>query len=145
MIRICFVCLGNICRSPMAEFMLKDKVRKLNLEKDFFIVSRATSYEEQGNSMHYGAKEMLDKNNILYTKHIAKKLEKEDYNQYDYFICMDESNIRNTLKIFGTDPKNKIFKLNNKDVRDPWYTGNFIETYEDIDEGLDNLIVKFVT
>lgn len=144
MIKICFVCLGNICRSPMAEFVLKNKVKKLNLEKDFLISSRATSYEEQGNPMHYGTKEVLDKNNIPYTNHQAKRLEKSDYDKYDYFICMDESNIRNTLNIFLSDPKNKIFKLlsniDNRDVKDPWYTGNFIETYEDIDIGTDKLI-----
>jgi len=140
MIKICFVCLGNICRSPMAEFVLKDKVKKLNLENKFLIVSRATSYEEAGNSMHRGTKEMLNKKNIPYTEHIATRLEIDDYNKYDYFICMDESNIINTLRIFKTDPYNKIIKLNKEDVKDPWYTGNFIETYEDIDEGTDKLL-----
>lgn len=140
MIKICFVCLGNICRSPMAEFILKDKVKKLNLENEFFITSRATSYEEEGNPMHNGAKEILSKNNISYTNHIAIRLEKDDYDKYDYFICMDDSNIINTLRIFKNDPDNKIVKLLSNDVKDPWYTGNFIETYKDIDKGTDKLL-----
>lgn len=142
MIKICFVCLGNICRSPMAEFILKDKVKKMNLEKEFFITSRATSYEEEGNSMHQGTKEILSKNNISYTNHIATRLEKDDYDNYDYFICMDDSNVMNVLKIFKADLYNKIIKLLNQDVKDPWYTENFIETYEDIDKGTDKLLEK---
>ena len=91
--------------------------------------------------MHSGTKEILDKNNIIYTKHVATPLKKEDYDKYDYFICMDDSNIVNTLKIFGSDYKNKIIKLlNDKDVKDPWYTGNFVETYEDINKGIDKLL-----
>ena len=142
MIKICFVCLGNICRSPMAEFILKDKVKKMNLEKNFLIVSRATSYEQKGNSMHRGTKEILNKNNISYTNHIATRLEKEDYDNYDYFICMDDSNITNALRIFKNDPDNKIIKLLNRDVKDPWYTGDFMETYEDINRGTDKLLEK---
>ena len=142
MIKICFVCLGNICRSPMAEFILKDKVKRMNLENEFLIVSRATSYEEVGNSMHYGTKEILDNNNIPYTNHTATRLNKDDYDKYDYFICMDDSNIKNTLKIFNVDPDNKIIKLLDEDVKDPWYTGNFIETYNDINYGINRLIDK---
>ena len=142
MIKICFVCLGNICRSPMAEFILKEKVKKMNIEEDFLITSRATSYEEVGNYMHRGTKEILNKNNISYTNHISTRLEKEDYDNYDYFICMDDSNVINTLRIFNTDPNHKIIKLLNRDVKDPWYTGNFEETYKDINYGLDKLIEK---
>jgi len=90
MIRICFVCHGNICRSPMAEFIFKDKLKKLNIENKFYVVSRATSYEEEGNCMHYGTKKILDKYNIRYTKHVTKKLKNKDYNNFDYFICMNE-------------------------------------------------------
>lgn len=142
MLKICFVCHGNICRSPMAEFVFKDKVKKMHLEEEFLIVSRATSYEEEGNSIHYGTQKILDKNNILYTKHVAKRLEKEDYDKYDYFICMDETNITNTLRIFNSDINNKVFKLLNRDVKDPWYTGNFEETYKDIDYGTNLLLEK---
>ena len=142
MIKICFVCLGNICRSPMAEYMMKKKLKDLNLEEEFQIVSRATSYEEEGNDMHNGTKDILDKMNVSYSKHSATRLEKTDYEKYDCFICMDSSNIRNTLRIFESDPENKVIMLLDKDVKDPWYTGNFIETYHDVDLGTDNLINK---
>lgn len=142
MIKICFVCHGNICRSPMAEFIFKHKIKKLNLENKYSVTSRATSYEEEGNDMHYGTKDILDKNNITYTKHTAKRLEKEDYDKYDYFICMDESNMKNTINIFIKDEKNKVIKLLDRDIRDPWYTDNFLETYKDIDFGTDNLLKK---
>lgn len=138
MIKICFVCLGNICRSPMAEFIMKDKIKKLNLENEFYIESRATSYEEEGNDMHIGAKEILRNNNIPFTKHRATRLEKEDYNKFDYFICMDDSNVRNAINIFNDNKK--IFKLNDENVKDPWYTGNFIETFNDLNRGIDKII-----
>lgn len=142
MIKICFICHGNICRSPMAEYLLKYKVKELGIEDKFLIISRATSYEEIGNDMHYGTKDILNKHNIPFLKHRATKLEKSDYEKYDYFICMDDNNIRNTLRIFGNDIDKKVIKLNELDVRDPWYTGNFIETYNDINKGLDNLLNK---
>ena len=93
---------------------------------------------------HYGTQKVLKENNIPFTEHFADRLKKEDYEKYDLFICMDESNIKNTLNIFGNDPKNKIVKLLTRDVKDPWYTGNFIETYEDIDVGTDNLLKKII-
>ena len=139
MIRICFVCHGNICRSPMAEFIMKDKIQKLNLQYKFYIDSKATSSEELGNDIHPGTKKLLDKNNISYTEHYASKLQKEDYDNYDYFICMDDNNIRNLSYIFD-DPNNKIYKLLDKNIADPWYTGNFNETYNDIIKGIENLI-----
>ena len=136
--KICFVCHGNICRSPMAEYVLKDKVKKLGL--DYLVVSRATSSEEIGNDMHYGTRRILEKYNIPYSKHSATKLVSSDYDKYDYFICMDENNMRNIKYIFSdTD---KVFKLLDKDVRDPWYTGNFDETYEDICVGVDKIISR---
>ncbi len=142
MIRICFVCLGNICRSPMAEFIMKDQVKKINLENKYYITSRATSYEEIENDMYIYAKEKLNEKNIPYTKHISKRLEKKDYDKYDYFICMEDSNIKNALKIFKEDSQNKIIKLLDKDIDDPWYTGNFEKTFNDLIEGIDNLIIK---
>ncbi len=140
MIRVCFVCLGNICRSPMAEFIMKDKVNKLGINDKFLIESRATSYEESGNDMHYGAKEMLDLNNIPYSKRCATRAEKSDLDKYDYFICMDSSNVRNLSYILGDS--SKISMLLDRDVADPWYTGNFKVTYDDINKGIDDLINK---
>ncbi len=143
MIKICFVCHGNICRSPMAEYVLKDKLKKINMLNKFIIVSKATSFEEEGNDMHPGTKRILKENNIEFSSHRATKLTKEDYEKYDYFICMDENNMRNIKFIFD-DKDNKIFKLlKNKDVKDPWYTGNFEETYDDIDIGTNRLIDMF--
>lgn len=142
--KICFICHGNICRSPMAEYVMKHKVKKLNLQDKFIIESKATSFEEQGNDMHSGTKSILDKHNIEYTNHKATRLEKEDYDRFDHFICMDDNNVRNAMFILGEDKEHKIFKLlKDKNVKDPWYTGNFEETYEDIDKGTDRLINMF--
>lgn len=139
MIRICFVCHGNICRSPMAEFIMKDKVKKLNLDNKFLITSKATSSEEIGNDIHPGTKKKLDQHNIPYTRHYASKLQVDDYNNYDYFICMDDNNIRNISYIFD-DPNNKVIKLLSSNIADPWYTGNFDLTYNEINQGIDYLI-----
>ena len=141
MIKICFVCLGNICRSPMAEFMMKEKLRRLERENDFVIESRATSYEENGNDMHDGAKDILLKNHIPFYEHQSIRLEKSDYNSFDYFICMDDDNIEDINKIFSN--MTKVSKLLKRDIRDPWYTGNFEETYKDLDEGINLLIEEF--
>lgn len=140
MIKVLFVCLGNICRSPMAEYVFKDMVKRKGLENQFYIASAATSYEEIGNDMHYGTKDKLDEMEIPYTKHKARRIEKQDYEKYDYIIGMEESNIRNILRIIGNDKDNKIYKLldfskNPRDIADPWYTGNFTVTYNDIVEG----------
>ena len=138
MIRICFVCLGNICRSPMAEAIMKDKVNKLGLSSNYLIESRGTSYEEDGNDMYPPAKEMLDKMNIPYTKHRSTRLEESDLDKFDYFICMEESNIINTERIL--ESSSKIIKLLDRDIADPWYTGEFLSTYNDLVEGIDNLL-----
>ena len=148
MLRICFVCLGNICRSPMAEFIMKDLVKKEGLDKEFFIESRATSNEEIGNDMHLGTKNILDKNNITYERHYATRLLKTDYDKYDYFIGMDNYNILSMKKLFGTDKK--VYKLldfakHDKEIDDPWYTHNFTITYDEIEKGcraLLNFILK---
>lgn len=145
MIKICFVCLGNICRSPMAEFIMKEKLRNLSLTNDFLIKSKATSYEERGNDLYSPAKKKLAERKIPFTRHYATRLEKSDYEKYDYFICMDSSNITNTLRIFGHDPENKIFRLldfttNKKDIADPWYTNDFETTYCELSDGIDALI-----
>lgn len=141
MIKICFVCLGNICRSPMAEFIMKDKVKKLGIENNFLIESRGTSDEEYGNDLYPPAKRMLDEKNIPYTKHFAKQLLASDYEKFDLFVCMEDANIRYIKYIFD-DPDKKVIKLLDKDIADPWYTGNFINTYDDLVEGIDLLIKR---
>lgn len=145
MIKIMFVCLGNICRSPMAEFVLKDMIKKKGLEKEFLIKSSATSSEELGNDIHYAAKDKLIERGISFEKRKATKLKKEDYDKYDYIIGMEERNIYNILRIVGEDKENKVCKLldfsnNPRDIADPWYTGNFENTYRDIVEGLEGLL-----
>ena len=138
--KILFVCLGNICRSPMEEFVFKDIVRKDGKERNFYIESAATSTEEVGSDMHYGTKEILDRYKIPYKKHTARQLKKEDYDKFDYIIGMDSGNIRGILRIVGEDNQNKVYKLlnfakENRDIADPWYTGNFKKTYDDILKG----------
>ena len=138
--KILFVCLGNICRSPMAEYVFKDIVKKEGKEKSFYIESAATSTEEIGSDMHYGTKEILDRYHIPYKKHTARQLKKEDYDKFDYIIGMDSGNIRGILRIVGEDNQNKVYKLldfanETRDIADPWYTGNFKKTYDDILKG----------
>lgn len=140
MIKVLFVCLGNICRSPMAEFVLKDMVGKRNQQADFYIESAATSSEEIGNDIHRGTKRKLTEEGIAFTPREARKITLADYERFDYLIGMDESNIRNMQRIFGGDREKKIYKLLDftskpRDIADPWYTGNFDETYEDVVEG----------
>ena len=145
MIKILFVCLGNICRSPMAEFIFKDMVKKQGIENKFYIKSAATSYEEIGNDMHYGAKDKLEQKGIPFQKRKATRLKSSDYEKYDYIIGMDDNNIRNIINIVGTDKDNKVYKLldftdNPRSIADPWYTGNFENTYNDLVEGLNGFL-----
>ncbi|MBQ8614026.1 MAG: low molecular weight phosphotyrosine protein phosphatase [Ruminiclostridium sp.] len=147
MIRIVFVCHGNICRSPMAEFVLKDMVKKRGIASDFFIESRATSTEEIGNPVHRGTRTKLAQFGISTAGKTAIQLKKSDYEKYDLLICMDSANIRNTLRITGSDPDGKVSKLlsfanEGGDIADPWYTGNFDETYDDVLRGCEGLLKK---
>lgn len=142
MIRVLFVCHGNICRSPMAEFLFKDMVNKRNLSKMFHIESCATSNEEIGNSVHYGTKRILNNLGIDCSGKRARRFQTDDYKNFDYIICMDQNNIRNLSYFVNVDHDNKIHLLLeyvglNRNIRDPWYTGNFEETYSDIILGLD--------
>lgn len=147
MIKIMFVCHGNICRSPMAEFILKDMVQKCRIQNEVVIESSATSYEEIGNPVHNGTKRKLSEYGISVKGKFARKLLKSDYDEFDYFIGMDSANVRNMKAIFGSDPENKICKLlefagEYGDIADPWYTGNFDETYDDVYKGCNGLIKR---
>lgn len=143
--KICFVCLGNICRSPMAEYIMKKKVQERGLENDFLITSRATSYEEIGNDIYPPAKEKLLAESIPFGNHFATHLQKSDYDKYEYFICMDKNNVLNTNQIFNTSSSDKVFRLLDKtplkkDIADPWYTKDFTTTYKDLDYGIDIIL-----
>ncbi len=149
MIKVLFVCHGNICRSPMAEYLFKDMVKKNNLLDNFYIESCATSSEEIGNPVHYGTKRILNSLGIDSSKKRARRITKEDYDKFDYIILMDEENRWGLKYIIPSDPKNKIHTLLsyaglNRDIKDPWYTGNFMETYNDIMLGL-NAFYKYLT
>lgn len=145
MVKILFICHGNICRSPMAEFIFKDIVKKMGICDKFYVASAATSYEEIGSPVHYGTAKILDGLGISYSGKRAVHLEKNDYAKYDYLVCMDSANVRNTLRIVGEDLENKIYKLlefadSSEDVADPWYTGDFERTYKDVLSGCKGLL-----
>ena len=140
--KILFVCHGNICRSPMAEYIMKYLTKNRD---DFLIESKATSFEEVGNSMYYLAKEVLDKHKIPYGTHKARRITKHDYKKFDYIIVMDEENLYNVRRVMSTDNENKIKKLlyfinSDKDVDDPWYTRDFDKCYQEIYEGCKALL-----
>lgn len=145
MVKILFICHGNICRSPMAEFVFKNIVEKERISDKFYVASAATSYEEIGNPVHHGTAKILDGLGISYSGKRAVHLEKSDYTKYDYLVCMDSANVRNTLRIVGDDVEKKIHKLlkfvdSDEDVADPWYTGDFERTYKDVLAGCKGLL-----
>lgn len=138
MIRILFVCHGNICRSPMAMFIMKKMVKDKGLENDFLIESAATSTEEIGNDMYPPAKRKLREKNIPFIAHRARQIGFDEYDEWDYIFCMDGNNMRNLRYIISADPKQKIYKLlDTKDVADPWYTRDFEQAYQDIYKGCE--------
>jgi protein-tyrosine phosphatase len=141
--KILFVCHGNICRSPMAEFVMKDMAQRAGI--DMYIASAATSTEEIGNPVHYGTRQKLSEVGLSVSGKVAVQMTKADYGKYDYIIGMDSANIRNILRIAGGDPDGKVFKLlsfagSDRDVADPWYTGDFEATYTDVLVGCKGLI-----
>ena len=145
MIKVLFICHGNICRSTMAEFVFKDMVEKRGLADSFYIASAATSREEIGNDTHYGTKRKLDEMGIPYTKRGAVQMTKSDYKEYDHILGMDRHNILNISRIIGSDPEGKVNRLLDfgsrpRDIADPWYTGNFDVTYNDVVEGCEALL-----
>ena len=145
MTRVLFVCHGNICRSPMAEFVMKDLVKKAGLEGQFHIESAATSTEEIGNPVYPQAKHKLAEHGIDCAGKTARQLTRADYNRYDLLIGMDRANLRNMNRICGGDPNGKIRLLLDYtdrpgDVADPWYTDDFETTWRDVSEGCRGLL-----
>lgn len=140
MIKILFVCHGNICRSPMAEFVMKDMVEKKGLQDQFHIESAATSREEIGNSVYPPAKRMLAKHGISCEGKRARQVTKADLEHYDYLVLMDRNNMSNMIRMFGAENMNKVSMLLDRDVADPWYTGNFDKTMQDVQVGCTKLL-----
>ena len=145
MIKVLFICHGNICRSPMAEFVFKDLIKKRHVEDLFFVASAATSTEEIGNPVHYGTRNKLASLGISTAGKYAVHMRRSDYNKYDYLIGMEQRNVVNMRRIAGGDPEGKIYNLldftgHMRDIADPWYTGDFDATYDDIFEGCTALL-----
>ncbi len=145
MTRILFVCHGNICRSPMAEYVMKDLVARACYSDQFYIASAATSTEEIGNHIHHGTRRKMYEVGIPTDNRVAVQMKKSDYDKYDYLIGMDSWNRKNILRILGSDPEGKVSLLlehagRDGDIADPWYTGNFDETYRDVKEGCEALL-----
>ena len=143
--RILFVCHGNICRSPMAEFVMKDLVKKAGLDDDYDIESAATSTEEIGNEVYPPARRKLAEHGIGCRGKTARQMTRADYQRFDLIVGMDQWNMRNMLRICGSDPEGKIkllmdFTERPGEVADPWYTGNFDATWRDVLEGCTGLL-----
>lgn len=147
--KVLFVCLGNICRSPMAEFVMKDLVKKANVSQQFEIASAATSREELGNTVYPPARQELAKHGIGCSGKTARQITKEDYEYYDYIVAMDYSNVRNLERMLGPDTEHKISMLldytnHPGQVADPWYTGDFGATWNDVLEGCQGLLKQIL-
>lgn len=145
MIKVLFVCHGNICRSPMAEYVMKDLVQKAGLEDEFEIASAATSTEEIGNPVYPPARNKLAQHGISCQGHAARQLKRADYGRWDLLIGMDQANLRNMNRICGGDPEGKIHLLMDYtarpgEVADPWYTGDFETTWQDVLLGCSQLL-----
>jgi len=145
MIRVLFVCHGNICRSTLAESVFTHKVKQLGLADNFFIDSMATSTEELGNPPHRGTVRKLQQVGIPLVPHRAKQISWSDYDNFDYIIGMDDWNMRNLNRMLKGDPDGKTHKFlsfadSSRDISDPWYTGNFDETFDDVVEGCDGFL-----
>ena len=145
MIKILFICHGNICRSPMAEFVMKELVESRGLSCNFQIASAATSTEEIGNPVYPPVKRLLTRRGIDCSSKRARQVTRCDYREYDFLVCMDSNNLRNLFKIIGNDTVGKVSRLMDftespHDVADPWYTGDFDTTERDINKGCEALL-----
>ena len=145
MTKILFVCHGNICRSPMAEFIMKQYVREAGLENEIAVASAATSREELGNPVYPPARRKLAEHGIACSGKTAVQITAADYHRYDHIVIMDRNNRRNIMRIIGSDPEGKVrllmdFTGTPRDVADPWYTGDFDATYRDVAEGCAALL-----
>ena len=151
--RIMFVCHGNICRSPMAEFVMRDLAMKAGRANEFRIASSATSTEEIGNPVHPGTKRVLSAHGIGCVGKTARQLRRDEYKSWDLFVVMDDANVRNIGRILGKDPEGKVRKLLEyaagnevgapvRDVADPWYTGDFDTTWRDVLAGCEGLLAQ---
>lgn len=149
LIRILFVCHGNICRSTMAEFVMKDMVRKCGLEDKFYIDSAATSTDEIGNGVHHGTVKKLREAGVPVGEHRARQIIVKDYGSYDYIIGMDSQNLRNMRRMLPDDKVGKIcllldFTESPRDIADPWFTGDFDATYDDVLKGCTALLDRIL-
>ena len=145
MIRVLFVCHGNICRSPMAKFLFKDLIKKKGIEDNFVVDSGATSYEEEGNDLYRHAATKLREKGIPFDTHSARRIQKEDYDKFDYILGMEQFNLNEIMKIIKEDPENKVhllldFSPNPREISDPWYSGDFESAYNDIFEGVSTFL-----
>ena len=141
MVKILFVCHGNICRSPMAEFVMKDMVAKAGLANQFYITSAAVSREEEGNSIYPPARRELEKHNVPWHSRRARRITREDCTEFDRIYYMDSRNLRYLRQLFPQETKFQPFL--SRDVADPYYSGDFTQTWLDICEGCGNILKEF--
>ena len=147
MIKILFICHGNICRSPMAEFIFKKMVSNAGISDKFYIASAAVSNEEHGNPVYPPCRKLLNEHGIDCSEKRAVQIKKSDYDKYDFIIGMDSWNRRNMMRILGKDPEGKVSLLldytdHPRDIADPWYTGDFDATYDDVKAGCEALLTQ---
>lgn len=150
MTKILFICHGNICRSTMAEFVMKDLVCRSGHQDEIFVASAACRRDEIGSDTHWGTKEKLRKEGVAFTPRRAVQVTKKDYEEYDYLVAMDDENMNDLMRLTDNDPEHKVslllsFAGEEREVADPWYTGNFDVTYDDVLKGCQALLAKILS